>query len=590
MKKFKLVEKFLGYVNHPDVTNINPGYLIPGSQNVIINNNEKIYSRPGYSLYGAANTALDPIESNFDWFTSTGEERNLRSYDDELEVYYDSAWIRVQDGYSNVDFSFTTVWDSTEKIDFLLFVNGDSNMRMWSGAITTFASATATTITKQGSTTWAQDRFLKNGTRSVRIGSTTYTYTGGESTTTITGVSPDPTAGGHSVGDVVIQSTRVTATTPASGFNNDIISTLKNQVYVGDNKRRDVYVSTNTSYTTFTFTSPTRAPGEGALMTLDSTPIGFAPQEKDMYIGTVDGWFQTNFTLSADLTKEELKIEKLKTQPSKGVFGRDSLCKIHNDTAFFSKDKTVDFIGRIANINVAQTLPISDPIKNELIDYDCTVPPHLYFHRNMLYISFPSEGKTLIYDLERKYWNPPQILPVRRGAIIGGELYGHSSSVPETYKLFDTDTYSDNTNPIDARAAFAYRNYGQRAWTKDFDEWYTEGYIKSNTELTASLKYDFGGFIQILEHTISGSDTDIIFSTQTDGSVGKSPLGHMPLGSITDSPSNLSKFRIIKEIKEQDFYELSPVYSSNAVDYQWELLAFGGNVKLSNSDNQPIKQ
>lgn len=593
MKKFKLVEKYRGYANKTDPTNLDPGFLIPGSQNVIINNGEKVYSRAGYSLFGASNTALNPIESSFDWLTSTGTERNLRGYDDELEVYYSGAWRRVKDGYSNVDFSFTTIWDTTELLDLLIFVNGDSNLHMWSGGMTTFASATTNTITKEGTDSWAVERFLKSGTRSVVINGTTYTYTGGEGTTTLTGVTPDPTLAGHAVGSVITQSVRTTANTPAAGFNNTIVSTLKNQLYVGDTQRRDVFVSKNSNYTDFTYTvgaGIVRVPGEGALLTLDATPVAFAPQEEDMYVATTDGWFRTNFTLASDLLTEDLKIERLKTLPNKGALGKSSVCKIQNDTAFFTRDKTIDFIGRIENINTTQSRPISDPIEFELLDYDVTISPHLVFHQNILYCIFPSEGKTLMYDFEKAYWNPPQILPIRRGAIIDGELYGHSAFVPETYKLFDETTYSDNGNPIDARAAFAYRNYGQRSWQKTFDEWYTEGYINSNTTLLCTQKYDFGGFTQINEHQISGTDSNIIFSTTSDGSIGKSPLGKQPLGSITDSQSNLSKFRIIKEMKAVDFYEISTIYSSNEVDYQWELLAFGGNVQLSVGDNQQIKQ
>lgn len=590
MKKFKLENQFKGYLNHKDVTNVDPSYLIPPSQNVIINSGEKIGNRAGYSLYGATNTALTPVVSSFEWMTSTGTELPIRAYDDELEVYYSNAWRRIKDGFTSVAFSFTTYWDTTEKIDFLLFANGDSNMRMWSGGITTFASATTNTITKQGTNTWAQDRFLKNGTRSVTINGTDYAYTGGESTTTLTGVTPDPTLAGHAVGSVVTQTIRTTANTPASGFNNNILSTLKNQLYVGDYTRRDVYVSKNSDYTSFTFTAPVRLPGEGALLTLDQTPVAFIPQEEDMYMSVVDGWFKTSFTLSADLTGEALKIQRLKALPLKGAYAQQSVAKIQNSVVYFSKDKVIDTLGRVENIDTPDSKPLSDPIKLELLSYDLTIAPHLQFHQNKLYCTFPSEGKTLIYDFEQKYWNPPQLLPVRRFAIISNNLYGHSNAVPETYKLFDDTTYSDNTNPVSAIAAFAYNNYGNRAWGKSFNEWYTEGYIKSNTTLEFTSKYDYGGFGGISSYNIGGSNPDIIFNTTSDGSLGKWPLGSMPLGSITDSISNLSKFRVIQEIKDVDFYEHSPVYSSNDVDYQWEILAFGGNTEMSNNDNQPIKQ
>jgi hypothetical protein len=594
MKKFLLVDKYKGYANNRDITNIDPEFLVPPSQNVLINEGEKVSNSPGYTLYGAANATLFPVKSSFEWKTSTGPEYALRSYDDELEVYYGGSWIRVQDAYTSVDFSFTTFFDSTEKIDLLLFVNGDSNMRMWSGGLTTFASATATTITKQGTSTFAEERFLLAGTRGFRIGTTSYTYTGGEGTTTLTGVAPNPTAAGHAVGSVVIQSTRVTATTPASGFMNDIIGTLYNQVYVGDFNRRDIYVSKNTSYIDFTFTAGAggRAPGEGALLTLDATPIAFVPAEEEMYVGVQDGWFQTKFTLSADLTKETMQIKRLKSSRGKAIASKNSFTKAANYILYYTIDNQIDFLGRVENITTPESQPLSDPIKLELLAYNTTIAPHMKYWNNQLFACFPSEGKTLIYDFDRKYWQPPQTWSIRRLAVIGDELYAHSSAVPESYKMLDTTAYSFNTNPVDSRAAFAYRNYGDRFWKKNCDEWATEGYIKSNTTLTATFKYDFGGFTSIISKDIDGTDTDILFSTTTDGSLGKWPLGSQPLGGTTDSPSDLAKFRIIHEITDQglDFYEQQVVYSTNDVDQRWEIISSGGNVKLSTNDNKNIKK
>jgi len=68
---------------------------------------------------------------------------------------------------------------------------------------TTYASSTAVTITKQGAPTWAAAGFDTAG--QVVIDAITYTYTGGSGTTTLTGVTPDPTAGGHIAGAVVEQ-------------------------------------------------------------------------------------------------------------------------------------------------------------------------------------------------------------------------------------------------------------------------------------------------------------------------------------------------------------------------------------------------
>lgn len=592
MKTFKLISESKGYINKADITNTDPRYMVAPSQNITINDGERIGIRPGYELFGSANASLKPIISSYDWISSTNVERNLRAYDTKLQVYYDDDYIDIATGFASIDFNFAEWWSSSEVKDLLLFVNGSSNIYMWSGGITTFDSATANTITKQGTTTWAEDRFLLSGTRQVTIGSQTYTYTGGEGTTTLTGVSPDPTAGGHTAGDVVIQTIRTTANSSTTGlpsaFSNDLIKVLDNYVYIGDKNRRDIYISKNTDYTNFSFSTPVRVPGEGALITLDSSPVGFVVEDSSMYIsGSKDDWYQTKITLSSDLQNESLNVIKLKSGPGQGAYSQESIGNIKNSVIYFSNEKTIDTIGRVENIDTPQSRPISDSIKSELLSYDITIPPHIKYHKSKTYVAFPSESKVLVYDHIRKFWLPPWTLPVRRFAIIDGDLYGHSNAVPETYKLLTGTT--DNGNPINAIAAFVYRNYGRRDWPKCFDEWYTEGYIDPGTNLELVLKYDFGGFTTIKEKTIEGSNANLLFFTTVDNSLGKNPIGDQPIGSITDNPANLAKFRAIAELGKTDFYEVQVVYSSNQDGAQWELLAFGGNATISTTIDKTIK-
>lgn len=598
-EKFQLVSNFRGYVNKKDLTNLEPGYLISGSQNVLSNDGEKIAIREGYTLDGAASTAETPIRSSYEWTTHRGEERPLRLYDDELEYRYNDAWYRLANGFgTSVTMNFAEFWDNSELQDLLLFVDGTSNIYMWSGAITTLSSVAAATITKSGSTTWSEDGFLTTGTRQVILGGITYTYTGGESTTTLTGVSPNPTLGGHAAGDVIHQAIRTTAnsamTSISSTFSNDLISVLNNQVYIASLESRFVYVSAQNSYTDYSFSSP-RTPAQGALITLDGAVVGFDPPTPDEENGAMrvsagkDYWYTILFQLSADLTKEASIIRRLITGPNQAAQSQALIAKIKNKTVFVSNEPTLDELGRVENINTSESRPISDAIKVDFDDYDFT-NAHIKYWKNNIYIALPNEGKVLLFNIEKRYWEPPQILPVRRLAIIEGHLYGHSSSVAETYKLFDPDVYNDNTNPIEAIAAFSYQNYGTRSELKTLDEVFTEGYIATNTDLTLIVKYDFGGFTSIQEFTIEGDDDSILFSTTADGSLGKNPIGSQPIGSITDSLSGLAKFRQIDTAIRQDFFEVQYYYTSNDVDFQWEILSFGGNPMLSKSKPTSIKK
>lgn len=594
MKKFQLVKDYGGYVTKPEETNTSIRHLVSGSENVLINDGKKVASRNGYTLDGQANTATNGIESAFDWFMFNGQERNLRSYDDELEYRYVASddtvtWRRLEDSFTAVDFVYTTWWNTTNAVDKLLFVNGTSNIFEWSGGITTVASGTATTITKQGTTTWAEEGFTLAGTRRVIIEGTAYTYTGGEGTTTLTGVTP--TAVGLSAGEIAHQQIVTTANSSITGlpntFANDGIAELKNQIYVGSNKNREIYISKTTDELDYSFSSP-RIPGDGALLTLGDTWTAFAPQENQMYVASgKDQWYQTRFSLSDDLSREGLEIERLKTGPQQAPQSQDLTGKAKNNVIFISNEPTLDELNRAEDFITPQAKPISDPIKP---DFDATnfAGGQIKYYKNDIYITAPIESKLYIFEIDKGYWQPPQIIGLNKLSIIAGELYGHSSLSPETYKLFVENVFTDDNNSINSIAKFSYRNFGRRDWQKNFDEFFTEGYISPDTTLTLTLNFDFGGSTQILESDISGSDDTLIFSAPSAGPLGKEPLGKVPLGSILADVLPRNKFRHIFTQRIKDFYELQVVYQATSGEF--EIISQGPNARLAVTDNILIKR
>ena len=121
MDKYVKIKQFLGYITASDKTKTPTGALVEGSQNVIV---KIIYSlgkffsklsiRGGYSLYGTQSTDLYPIESAYDWETSSNATRNIRCLNDEIQFYdtINSAWTTLKDGFTAVDFSFASWWDT----------------------------------------------------------------------------------------------------------------------------------------------------------------------------------------------------------------------------------------------------------------------------------------------------------------------------------------------------------------------------------------------------------------------------------------------------------------------------------------------
>ena len=592
MRKFFLTKRFLGYFSKIDPTNAPNGALVKGSQNVLIDDDGNVEIRKGYSLVGASNSNRKEIESSFDWYTSSGGVINLRSYDDALEIYTSSlgAWTKLADGFTAWDFVYATIWDDTEKIDKLIFANGNDCLWDWSGGITTFASCTSNTITKQGSTTWAQERFYTSGTRKIRILDDTgtwreFTYTGGENTTTLTGVTPDPTAYSFTAGAVVVQSIRKNNDVPADGFKVTSLAVLNNQLWCGSNQSRLIYISKNSDFTDYTCSSP-RVSGEGEILTIDDVCRALVATREEMWIAAGrDLWYVSQFQeLDVSGTISEiLKVKPIKAGAGMAAQSQDLTERIGDYVVFLNFNNELVMLGNLENLESPALKVLSDPIKPDFDDGDFS-GGDIIFHKNRIYISDPANDTVWINEAKQeidgsmtRFWQPPQILPVKKFSIIDGDLCGHSGRVTETYKLFDGK--NDNGNSFKAIARFAYRNYGVRSKEKKLDEWFTEGYISPATVLTLTLRFDYLGWRQVLTGKIDGSDTDIVEEVTSSGSLGDESLGDQSMGDqeATENP----KFRVIHTMPAGEFYEVQAEYSTDSEDAYWKLLAFGGNPILA---------
>ena len=678
MEKYQLTSKFKGYIEREDVTNVDPNYLIKGSVNVVSTDGRRVGNRKGYTLFGSVDKTNAPIDSSFDWLTRQQGARNLRVYDNgtvHLQAIFGGDYVDISTALPRSQVNFTTFWNTTEQQEVLIMVAGDKQLYTWSGGMTTFASATATTITREGTESWGESGFLLSGTRQVTIEGVVYTYTGGEGTTTLTGVTPNPTSGGHIAGDLIVQTLIVvngkpvsvaartaatiafvnsnpdTITDSANGFvtagfvagdiitvtgsasnnstftiatvvagtitliaadsltatgagasititavrnwTNDLVGTLRNQLYVLSFNSRQYHVSEVGDYTNFSAFSVPRQVGEPALLQLDSPPSGLVVQEENMYIsGTVGDWYLVTFDLSADLTGEQITVRRLKTGPQQSAINQSIMFKTKNDVMFITLEKALDSLGRIENINTPQNKPLSDPIKLLTERLDFTGGAGVY-HQDFMYIALPVESVVLIYNVIEGFWEAPAILPISRFTLINGELYGHSNSVPETYKLFNG--WNDDGNPINAVAQFAYQQFGTRTAKKKHNYWYTEGYIESNTNLTLRVLYDYEGSRGFRDFIINSSNAETIYSIFAGidgGSLGKQNLGKNNIGGsqeVAEEGSLPPKFRIINTTSEQKYFEVSPIYMSNDVDFRWEILAFGPMSTLAFDVNPEIK-
>lgn len=585
---FSTLDKFLGYRSREDKTMISGSYMIYPSQNVLIDITGRLKNRPGYSLYGATNTTITSIYASHDWEEHKNGLINLRAFSGNLQFDYNGTWITIKSSLGLNKIRFTNYWNNTEVENVLLFVDGSSNVYEWNGSTTTVDSVTTNTIKKEGTTTWAEDGFYITGNKKIVIRGVEYTYTGGETTTTLTGVTPDPTAQGANTPvatDLVFQSVVTTAnsaiTSMSADFKNDFIANLTNQIYYGSSSSNNIYISKQNDYKDVSFTAPVRVVGEGALMTLRALCAGFVPQEDVMYITAGKSqWYTTKKTLSSDNTKEVFEVVPLKMSAKQGVISQEAITKDRNSVVFLSNETRLVTLGRTVNIfGTPMMTDYSFPIAKDFDMFDFT-DASLKFYKSKIYVAIPRESKWYILnqtDPDNVFWEAPQT-----GSFSSfmeddeGNLYAHGYTTPETYKLFDGG--SDNGHPILSRAKFAYTSYGNRGLSDYFSEYWLEGYISPNTELKIIYNLDLDGCATTLSGTLKGDDTRVVCLLKDKSSLGKESLGKNPLGGevLTTNPDDVPPyFSAVFVTPKKDFWKFSPQFESLGVDYDWQIITGG---------------
>jgi hypothetical protein len=614
----------LGYRNREDVTVLPPNVLVSGSKNVLTNTFKRIGNRKGYSLDGQRDSAsTDGVYGSFDWLTHIGTERNLRvggnttGTNGTLQFRYVATagdkyltntftegqvyWIDLKTSVGST-FSACRFWDFTNELkDLMLYVDGTSNIFMWSGGVTTLKSRTANTLTLNSSGTWESNGFLGTATyhRKVMINGTEYTYTGGSSTDTLTGVTPDPSA--EALNSVVFQSvytkTDATITGIPAAFKNHIIENLNNQIYLSASDNTSVYISQANSFVSFSFTTPLRVVGEGALLTFDAVPTAMRQQTDTMFVSAgQDYWYAIEFTLDSTNAKEAVSIVPLKTTRRQAARSQDLAAKIKNKIAFVSFETQINTLGVSENFySDPQVTDLSYPIVNDVNSYDFTGGSVAYF-RKFLFVTAPAEGKMLIYNMTQDvtdggvdassshYWEAPQDIPVGCLSVIGGELYGHDWQTFNTFKLFDG--YNDDGHSYTATALFAYDSHGDRTATKSSNELFIEGYKTQSTKLTAYLRRNLNG--QVAKWSWRLLPNRCIIPPTDDASIGKSPIGESPIGttsSTTDPVATPPKFRLVQTFAKEPYYEEQVGFSSSGIDHRWEIVSFATNADLT-TENQ----
>ena len=678
-----------GYNSSYDKTKIAPNFLVSGSQNVYKKRTGNVANRPGLLRRGDANSALSGVSSEFVWNTSWGAQYVIWIANSLLQVEIDETWYTLLSGVTDTRYVFDTWWDNTLKKDQVLMVNGNDYIQTWSGGYTTILSSTATTITKNDSTTWQQAgfdasslatigssssqfditnpsgttfRYTWDGTgtdptitatsvpvgsyillgaqnfstannglfvvtgsgsnyfevtnasgvvesnktigtgyiysnfkKVVNIGGTAYAYTGGENTTTLTGVTPS--ASGISVNAVALQAVITTYNTPADGFSNDFIKVINNQAYVGSYTSRLCYISSSTDYTDFVVPTP-REPGDPDLITLDGVLKGIGVRQGKAHIGFGTGsWAIVSFsdiTVGTTLT-QQTTVNVKPVAIGQAPYAHEFIDTVGDSLVYLAQDNQVRTFGDFTNLFQPGYPSLSQEICTELEAVDFTGGA-LRCIGEFTYITAPNIGTTYLYQVRQsvdasgqvvaeRLWHSPFIWNATRVDAIGTDIVVFSNSNPQVYYAWDTnqwydDSPSDEELPYNSVAAFAYRSNNRRQGLQEFDKVFTEGYISGGGTLSLTVNYDFQGSTNQLVTVVNSVERPVYTFSQQVASLGDESLGEASLGDQLVDES-IPKFKCINSMPLVSCFEYQLVYSSDTTNSRWEILASGTNSELS---------
>lgn len=465
--------------------------------------------------------------------------------------------------------------------------------------ITTVASPSTNTLTKQDVTkSWQQEGFsTTTGEKKIMIDNVEYTYTGGENTPTLTGVSPSPIA--ITDGTIAIQSVLTETNKPTTLFNNDFIKTINNQVYVGSYTSRFVYVSSSSDFKNFTMPSP-RVKGDPFFLTLDGLIKGITVRQGKPHIGYGTGsWAIVSFTeISNDnILTQAVNVDTKPVVTLAAPYGHEFIDTVGDTIVYLSLDNQVRTFGDYNNLFTAGFPSISLAISTELKNENFT-GGSLKAIGEYVYLCSASSGKTYLYQIRQvpdsagnvvaeRLWHAPMTWGFTSVDEINGITYGYSNAYPQVYQVWDTDQWHDDS-PTDENlayqsiAAFGYRNAGRREGLITFDKQFTEGYITPATQLNLLINYDYLGATATNTQVVNSLTNPAYTLTSEIGtSLGDESLGDEPLGDGgNDNLDSIPKFRCITSIPYTSCFEFQPVYSSDLVDSRWEILALATNTRL----------
>ena len=585
--KWVLFEKFSGYNTKSDPQKIDPG-ANPVGQNTYINDGDRISTRDfGYEIFPAGideNVSGTPVTSLYTFRLRNGTNIMLRSYDTKLEYYSDKIgqWEQLKDGFTaNQKFGFADHNTNLDQTSYVYFCNAVENYQRWTGNIAELTSnvvAGTTTLNVDTTTLWPS------------TGTTTYcgvtvAYTSKTTTTLAIASSTIDCASGRGVAQAPQEY-------PAAPKGN-ILMVMNTRMFVSGvaSSTQALFYSKIADATDFTFTSP-RTAGDGGIINMPEGGggiTGLAQDEGALYA------FKRNMIKSVIFSTDENDLPTIKPvkpydnkSQTVGAVSSKAIFAGGNGIFFITPNNEIMHLARLEYIDYPQVKPISDSIKPTVDTIDFSNASGIYW-KNKAYFSVKQNSNSvqndviLVYDTTRDSWESPII-----GINVNDWTISKFAELEDLYfgSSFSLDVYKINNQPLDNGYGFS-ANWRSREETfglpwsqKTADNFYIEGYIDDNTQITVSVLLDEDGFTQKYSKTYTGNESNNKFryNSIAYNLFGFNPFGYERFGSNPDFTTK-KKFRMYIPLRRVPFYSAQVEIASDGESQKWEVLQYAFHVQ-----------
>ncbi len=593
--------RFRGLENRDDQTQLQGAFVL--GQNMKIGSDSLPVTRDGYEVLGTEATNATPIQRAWAFETRDGATFELKAFSTFIYYWlrgYSTDWALLKGGFTpGLEFGYGNIGETGGEFN-SFFDNGVDPWYQFNGAYATVLSVTVNTITMSESGTFTSRGFYAGtGTTAVSVAGVERTYSGGEGTATLTGVSSTV---GINPGDIIVQTPRAVSFTAGPAVSKVITahdgrlharSDIKKSVWNyskldnpddwttgandGDGGTKDVEFGggivafgklnqtilalKNRIIKSLNFVQSgdrVDIPRYTTLIPADdkSTTLGGVTQRSTFATpyGLVFTTPDKRMVLLTGITANEQPQYVILSELIQPIFDRG----IHDDAAGICVDNIIWY---------AFKSDINSSYNDVVIRGDMTRP------------SIDSLGRSIPirWDTPTVGWSVKDWTAVYNPDTGKNEVHWHSALNSSSYKVISEK--ADNTNSYSCSIRSWAETFGAATRQKLVDRIWVEIRMSENTEVLSTVLYDENGVTGQEEHVLDGDSTRNEFSTAVYNPFGLNPFGSQKFGSEPEAVElPLYRFEIMLKANIR-FFNISLQFSTDDPGQNFQIVRFGFRLK-----------